>query len=80
MLDEDVSQFGLEVSCNGGNFTTLANIASTKQQYYSFVNREFCIANTRYYRLKTTSKSVEVEWSNVIKLIRTGRAKVAHSK
>ena len=76
MLDEDVSQYGLEVSCNGGNFTTLANIASTKKQYYSFTDREFCTGGTRYYRLKTTNKSGEVEWSDIIKVSRTGKAEV----
>ena len=76
MLDEDVSQYGLEVSCNGGNFTTLANIASTKQQYYSFTDRDFCTGSTRYYRLKITNKSGEVEWSDVIKVSRTGKAEV----
>ncbi len=67
-LDEDVSQYRLQVSYNGGSFTTMANISSTNNKYYSFTDRNTSMENVRYYRLMIDSKSGSTEYSNTIKI------------
>lgn len=67
-LDEDVSQYQLEYSCDDSNFSILTNIASTKQKQYSFVDANICTSNFRYYRLKTVYQSGSSVFSNIIKI------------
>ncbi len=67
-LDDDVSQYKLQYSCNGGNFITLANIASTKLKKYSYLDVSNCTTDYRYYRLMIVDKSGNTEYSNIIKV------------
>jgi hypothetical protein len=66
--DEDVSQYQLQYSCDGGNFIILANISSTKLKNYSYSDNGSCSSDFRYYRLLITDKSGNIEYSNTIKI------------
>lgn len=66
--DEDVSQYILEGSCNGVDFSVLTNIASNKQKNYSYEDVSSCNTKTKYYRLKVVSNNGNVEYSKVIKI------------
>lgn len=65
--EENVDRYEVEKSEDGRNFSTLANIATTKTSTYSYLDASS--SGTVYYRIKNVDRDGKFKYSSVVRFV-----------